>query len=284
MKKSKVKAGFTLIEIITSMTITMILLVGVFNAYMMLIKNTREGEVKQKATLIGKDFIEKIKASSDEIISEDGKIYLADNIPIDKYSKQGIVKIKRDGSITTGQDYEYEAVISLSKKLANSNDGANGFSYEEAEDNSFVVGDNTIYLSNECPLKEKGDFDITSNLKINIDKYGDGTIGFDGKETKDTNSMNIVLDMKYCTSKVEIDIINNSDNTLNLCVLNSGYMSDGKRNVYINNEKGSVNEYYRTDLQDKGETLYNINIDINEKGDKKKKIFKSTFVKKIKIY
>lgn len=282
-RKSKTKSGFTLLETIISMTVTMILLVGVFNVYMMLIRNTKNGEVKQEATLIGKELIEKIKASSDELITKDGKIYLADDIAISEISKQGTIKINMDGSITSNKDYEYEAVVKLAEKTTESNDNINISGYEGSEENSFVVGENAIYLSNDCPLKEKSDFNMTSNLKININKYGNGTIGFDGKETKDINSMNIVLDMKYCNSKLNIDITNNSDNILNLCILNSKYMSNGKRNVDVSNKRGSVNEYYRSDSQNRSGILYKISIDIYRKDHRKTKLFQSTFVKNIKI-
>ena len=284
-KKSTKKSGFTLLETIISMTVTMILLVGVFSGYMMIIRSTKDGETKQKANLIGKELVEKIKASSDDLIIKDGKIYLADNIPIDQVSKQGTIKIKKDGSITTSnEDCEYEVVVNLSEKTTESNNNINISSYENSEENSFVIGDNTIYLKNDYPLNEKNNFNITSNLKINIDKYGNGTLGFEGKETKYTDSMNMVLDVKYCKSNLNIDIINNSNNTLNLCILNSTYMSNGERNVDINNEKGSVNEYYRANSQAKRGALYNIIIDIYRKGNRNEKLFKSAFVKNIEIH
>ena len=41
-KKSTKKSGFTLLETIISMTVTMILLVGVFSGYMMIIRSTKD--------------------------------------------------------------------------------------------------------------------------------------------------------------------------------------------------------------------------------------------------
>lgn len=287
--KSQAKSGFTLLETIISMTIIMILLAGVFNAYIILIKNVKSGEVKQQATLVGKEFVEKIKASSNDITVENGKICLGDDVLIDEESKQGIMKISENGNVADGEDYKYEAVVNLSKKTTENNAGydtddfINISSYEDSEENSFVVGDNTIYFKNECPLKKKEYFNITNSLKINIDKDGNGTIGFDGKETKNISSTSIVLDMKYCSSKVDIEVMNNCNNTLKLCILNSTYLSSGERNVDIDNKRGSVNEYYRSDLRDKSGTLYNINIDIYKKGNRKKSLFQSTFVKNMII-
>lgn len=287
-KKSQIKSGFTLLETIISITITMILLVGVFNVYMILIKDTKNGEIKQRAALIGKQLVEKIKDSSNDVIANDGKTYLSEDVAIDEDSKQGRLKIKKNGSITDGEDYEYEADINLSEKTVEGNDDnstnfINISSYDGDEQELFIIGDNTIYSSDNCPLKEKKDFNITSNLEINIDKNGNGTIGFDGKETKNTDSMNIALDMNYCASKVKIDVINNSHNTLNLCILNSTYISNGERNVEINNKKGPLNEYYRSSFKDKSGTLYNISIDVYKKGNREKKLFHSTFVKNLKI-
>lgn len=64
MKKHiKKKAGFTLIEVVISITIIAILSVGVYDAYLVLIRQTRAGEVRQNISLEGKRISEEIKST-----------------------------------------------------------------------------------------------------------------------------------------------------------------------------------------------------------------------------
>lgn len=86
---SKRHEGFTLIEIVISMALIVIMSVGVYNAYLMIIRQTKAGEVKQTAALEGKKVIEGIKSSkfSNSILILDDKtinLNQDNNIRLDK--------------------------------------------------------------------------------------------------------------------------------------------------------------------------------------------------------
>lgn len=60
------KEGFTLLEVVISMAIITILSVGIYNGYMIIIKQTKAGEVKQSAALEGKKIVEEIQAAIED--------------------------------------------------------------------------------------------------------------------------------------------------------------------------------------------------------------------------
>lgn len=62
---SKKSGGFTLIEVVISMLLIAILSIGVYNAYLIIIRTTKDGEVKQSAALCGKKILEFIKGEDD---------------------------------------------------------------------------------------------------------------------------------------------------------------------------------------------------------------------------
>lgn len=62
---SKKHEGFTLLEVIISIALIAIISVGVYHGYLLLIRQTKEGQVKQIAALEGKQVIEEIKATID---------------------------------------------------------------------------------------------------------------------------------------------------------------------------------------------------------------------------
>ena len=61
-KISQKHKGFTLLEVIISMALIGILSIGVYNAYLMLIRHTKDGEIKQETALIGKKIVEEVKS------------------------------------------------------------------------------------------------------------------------------------------------------------------------------------------------------------------------------
>lgn len=55
--------GFTLIEVVISIAIISVISLGLYNAYLLLIKQTKDGQVRQTASLEGKRVIEEIKST-----------------------------------------------------------------------------------------------------------------------------------------------------------------------------------------------------------------------------
>ncbi|AGX42160.1 type IV pilus modification PilV family protein [Clostridium saccharobutylicum] len=78
---SKKHEGFTLIEIIISMALIAIISVGVYNAYLVLIKQTKAGQAKQMSALEGKKIMEELQANDLKIpnnINSDAAINVGD--------------------------------------------------------------------------------------------------------------------------------------------------------------------------------------------------------------
>lgn len=70
MKNSQKHNGFGVIEVIISMALIGLLSIGVYNAYLMIVKQTKAGAIKQSVALHGKDTLEHIinAIGSDDII------------------------------------------------------------------------------------------------------------------------------------------------------------------------------------------------------------------------
>lgn len=126
---SKRHEGFTLLEIVISMAIIAIISVGVYNAYVMIIKQTKAGEVKQTAALEGKKVIEGIKSSkfSNSILSLDDKTI--------NLNQDNTIRLDKDYKACTAQNsdnYVYIEEIKFVKNegLSLSNDSKIGYLYD----------------------------------------------------------------------------------------------------------------------------------------------------------
>lgn len=64
---SKKRCGYGLMEVIISMSIIGIISIGVYNSFILSIKHTKAGQVKQEAALEGKKVIEEIKSTDIEL-------------------------------------------------------------------------------------------------------------------------------------------------------------------------------------------------------------------------
>ncbi len=85
---SKKNGGFGLIEVVISMAIMGIISVSVYTGYILSIKHTKEGQVKQEAALQGKKVVEEIKSTTALQLptSDNGTITIGD-IDLTKYQK-----------------------------------------------------------------------------------------------------------------------------------------------------------------------------------------------------
>lgn len=115
---SKKHEGFTLLEVVISMMIISIMSVGVYNAYLLLIRQTKEGQVEQTVSLVGKKTIEDIKGYTDGISFD-----LTNKTSLDL----GDIELeKKQTSINGNIEYYYEKEIYLDK------------SFEKSTDNDYV--------------------------------------------------------------------------------------------------------------------------------------------------
>lgn len=82
---SKKRRGFTLMEVVISLAIISIISVSAYNGLIMIIKQTKAGQVKQEAALEGKKIVEMMKADSFEVPNEDGStLNIGNNIRFQK--------------------------------------------------------------------------------------------------------------------------------------------------------------------------------------------------------
>lgn len=266
-KKSTKKSGFTLLETIISMTVTMILIVGVFNAYIMLIRNTKDGEVKQKAALVGKKVIEEIR---------NGQIDPNDTTEIN---------FDRDGNITS-ENSAYIAKISEEPQNISIGDGN--------KENVYYISDEKI-IDNENEIK-KNKYKVTEKtILIRLNEIRDmsredsrqqiGSIKFEDSLNENTiyDEYSIWLNLKYLTedSDITIKVDNESDRNVNLYILTS----DKKPKIQVINSEGSVNTAYKSsdyNISEKSGDLYKITVKVDGKfssGELEENLFSADILK-----
>lgn len=134
----KKREGFTLIEVIISMAIIAIISVGVYNAYLLLIRQTKDGEVKQTAALEGKEVIEEIKGNTegrsfdvtDKTSLDLGDINLekkqiADGSTENYFEKTIYLNQEFEESIDSEKFTDYEYIKTITIKKVKSAEGTN---------------------------------------------------------------------------------------------------------------------------------------------------------------
>lgn len=294
MKKSyKKHIGFTLIEVIISMSLIAVISIGIYNGYVFLIMQTKEGEIKQISSLVGKQVTEDIKSISREknIKLNEDTIELTENMQFvkdgDKYTCTQV--FDKNGKKANDTNYEYKAKIEMALSR---NDAGEKISINNVENNNLETDIFTVYIiKDESGRIILSNTDTNDDIEINediamdikIEKKSDndyiGCITMNGKsleyEFKEKN-MQMNLDLIYCKNNIKINVDNISKKTLNLCILNG-------KNTEIINKKGILNEYYRSQRNGRIGDLYNINIEIFNKSNEIDSLFKTNFVQNIDI-
>lgn len=304
---SKRRGGFTLIEVIISMALIAILSMGVYSSYLMIIKITKGGEVKQISALIGKQISEEIKSvaqNKDINISEKNGVTileLTDQIhfnKVNKFDKYGNkieiyetnAYFNEDGSIVNN-NYKYKATIELIQKKTQS--GQDVVINEVINDTNAdkYIDKYNIYLIKESGKakvvnsKPNNSYNIEEDTTVNINIKNNGTLIASNIKTTSNDldytfgkdKIQINLDLKYCTGLVKIDVVNETKTPLNLCILNND-------SAIVENKEGVLNEYYRSEAESKIGILYDVNIEIfDEKSNESNTIFQTSFVQNIDI-
>ena len=304
---SKKSAGFGLIEVIISIAIFGVISIGVYNGYMIMIKQTKDSQVKQTSTLIGKEIVEEIKSVAGDNFKinnseEKESIQLTSNINVNIHSVEGeknrIYKIStlpryydQNGKITNISDAKYKAEIKFTPKMDSTTDNTIEQSSASNVCYWYVINkDSRLDLSQSEPgivgsVKEKKEIKITvpndssGDFKITADS-GEKTFNMPNNEV--TNI--IYIDFKYCNiDYVTVKVTSSSPkdsfkNPINLCIRNNN-------NVNVVNEiKGVVNTYYRSSSDDKLGVLYDINVTVTDlRKVEKNTIFESDFFQNINI-
>lgn len=308
---SKKRGGFTLIEIIISMAVITIISVSVYNGFKIMIKGTKQGEVKQTSTLIGNQISEQIKAVSEKksfttnsvdptslIIDLTDHIHLTKETGERNYTSLPLY-FDEDGQLGNPDD-RYKVTIDINQKEATDDNNKNTpVIIEEVLNSNNDSGIENRNISIIKADKDKGAemFNGTSN-SVNVE--GDKTVTIDITDAvtnsikigsdelsylnysishKD-NKQQITMDLKHCTGKITIEVTNGTKIPFNLFILNGN-------NVEVINKKGILHEYRRSEIGGKIGTLYDVNIQIFDQksvdGFKTKPIFNTSFAQNINI-
>lgn len=116
------KRGFTLLEVIISMTIISIVSVGIYTGYMIMIRETKDGQVKQAAALEGKKVAEALESTDFKI---GGDSITAGNIIFNKnqavyvrYLNKDYKDTEDDGSKVTESVAKYIESVTFTPSTA----------------------------------------------------------------------------------------------------------------------------------------------------------------------
>ena len=236
----KKKEGFTLLEVIISMAIISIMSVGIYNGYILMIKQTKAGQVKQAAALEGKKAIEEIQASiQDSSFSDSGT-------ELKIGSTTTIGKKLTDSFYTRNLDGNYVERITVTPTNADTG----GISFN---DSSNLNTDDTNYKINISKEKE------SDNQPVKDYIYG-ALINANGKEesnpdTKELESQDKIMLFMYLEKSGDVRTINIKNYKGNILLNRDLSFSTGKLNIYIN-----FNDYKEIDnlgLKDVQINVYN---------------------------
>lgn len=296
----KKKSGFTLMEVVISIAIVSVISLGVYNAYLLLIKQTKAGQVRQTASLEGKKVIEGIKSTiENDTFKRDGSTisfgemkfkdiggiytrYLDEQYneigkDLSKYTETIVIdktKTDKDGYVVLDKDQFIEEITtseSVSYKFYIGKDGSDNTDYikDDSDEKELISDSDKIILyayfyendNNEKSIVIK-DFE-GEILLPEVTSSGDNTFE---KVNLFINFSEYKQTETSALRDVEINVYNQTT------VVPDIYMEkDSIINAYINPCKGEINIYdNRIDEPEKAKigTLYDIKVEIeNNDGD-----------------
>lgn len=162
------KTGFTLVEIVISISIISIISVGVYGAYLLIIKNTKLAEERQSIALVGKRTIEDVKDS----IENDKVVFAGSNIIINDLNllKSEDVSKSKDGLTMSEKEGKFTAKLYFDSKYN---------ICEEADPNCVYEEELIIEKAKATKEKEagegKGESEAEKDIDMDIDVNEDKT-------------------------------------------------------------------------------------------------------------
>jgi len=271
---SKKRDGFGLIEVVISMAIMGIISMSVYSGYVLAIKHTKDGQVKQAAALEGKKVIEEIKSTDIQLpTNSDGTINIGD-INLKEIDDTGVYTRFLDGNFSdineTSAKYAEMVTISQTKTdrgyinfsdNQNMEANPNGINYEL--NISKEQPNNTIYdyiyegANTKQPLQGQNEIIVSlylekpdeNNRIITIKDYKGVTILSSGNLQFISGKVNISIDFnKYkqigssVLKPVVINVYNLTTDVPNVYVEKSN-SPDLNLNVDVEIFKGQMNLY-----------------------------------------
>lgn len=176
------KTGFTLVEIVISISVISIISVGLYGAYLLIIKNTKLAEEKQSIALVGKRTIEDVK----------------DSIENDKVTLVGNNIIMNDLNLLKNED------ISKSKDSLTMSEKEEKFAAKLYFDSKYNLCEET---DPNCVYEEE--------LMIEKAKAAKGNEAGEGKgESEAEKDIDMDIDVNEDKTEEDVDIINQTINTI----------------------------------------------------------------------
>ena len=263
MKNSKKHNGFSVIEVIISMALIGLLSIGVYNAYLMIIKQTKLGEVKQSAVLHGKETLEMIIGAignNDIVYSNSGsnsQLKFNDNIILygiedNADSFAGIRYLDQQYKQCRESEGKYIEEIKLKKvKAYLGEEGYENINLDKNESSHINNDGNKLLISKEKKNGEINDYLNDKKIEVESDKLI-LNIYIEENNIK-------VKDVKG--NKIYDDAANINNGKINIIINFSNYnqmedsnINDVKINIY-NRDKDIPNIYIEKPINLKVDTV-----------------------------
>lgn len=223
---SNKNGGFGLIEVIISMAIIGIISVSVYTSYIMTIKHTKEGQVKQATALEGKKIIEEIKStdiqlptsdSTDSTININGRIVLQEDPDTGTYRRYLDDSYKDVSSDMNEASRKYTEIVTIARTKTITNE--------------------EVKLENgECNLNNN---DINYKVNISKEKLPDNTVKdyiFENASKKvELEGQNKIILYMY---------IEDGNNSRTITIKNFKGKQLLKNNLPLNDSLGKVNIFF----------------------------------------
>ena len=252
MKKNRTRAqkGMTLIEVIISVTLLSILLLPLSGIVISSLKNSKEGEYKQKATYIGQKVIEELKAYDNLVLKTDGIERYFQLLDGDKIKEEDLGE-KFTGSFertifgavdekTQPNEIKFNVEVEMNKNKDLNLENINNTNEDNArykiilEKNGVVYEDISEESQRKLITREDLVFDIKNN-ELLIYAKSNKAINISIPATKDRNNSLIIV-LKDIEKNLNIDVINNLSEVLETTLIKE----NSTKNVTLNSLKGKL--------------------------------------------
>jgi prepilin-type N-terminal cleavage/methylation domain-containing protein len=297
--KSRKYEGFTLVEVVISMAIIAILSIAVYNGYLIIIKHTKSGQVKQMAALEGKKIIEQLQGSNFSIPNEDEPLKINDDIELKK-DQNSTYRYERylDGNYNSkdsdGKDIgegarKYTELVTISPTTAGTDGDKVTFNDDGKDDNGAdkctvyigknssgeYITDNPNNESTKLTSQNEGNLNKTI-ISLYIDKKAsenEETIAI--KDYKGENLLSMTKEVSNSTlyinlggygeadnDVIQINIYNKTTLAQNMCVEKTNNL-----NVNVQAYEGEINLYdNRASNTEEGKigALYDLKVEIRD--------------------
>lgn len=282
------KGGFTLLEVVISMAILSIMSVGIYNGYMIMIRQIKEGQIRQEAALEGKKVLEEIQSAREEI-----KLTLSNNqlsiggtkMTLDSNNAcETFLKFDNNGFVQTTESaakYIQKVTVTPTNGSINLNTNED----KNAKSDKFYISkvNSKYYISlynsddSKIPLPIKIE-DEANKMEIYVYLETSSTENeqkieikdYQGKLLLSETKKNLVINFNDSVStdiKIEINIYNKTSETSDVYIERQSELD-----VNVEPRKGSIN-IHDDIIEEMGKknigTLYDIKVEIIKEEDNK---------------